>query len=909
MYERIFMQKKIRKTLVAFTGFIFVLGLASCGDNSSSAGTTSASYTYNTYLTTKPKTWNVHNWSSSDESYINSFTEMGLYDTILNDTKDGYKFVTEMASAFPVDVTKDISDEEFDQYGYNSNIDSGYVWDISLNENAVWQDGTAITADTYIDSLERQLDSDYSNFRADSFYASNLVVANAESYYKQGRETVEAAYDLLDESTGKFEDEVNVGYDGKYFINVARATPYAKGIFSNGDDETSLYTVINNRSSAASDAVELAGERIMDASRYYLWKYVDHSESQYLSDWNEVTQLSDIKEDMLKESPDIELDEFSSNEVLVRTEKGNSSTTDGTREAYSASALQEDLYTFVNGIGSGKGMTGKTWAWELPLFVTVYNDNEVDWDNVGIRKIDDYKFRFYLSQQISSLNLKFSLNSNWIVKTDLYDDLTTILPDSDSKATSYATNSVDNYMSYGPYKLTKYEFGKSFTMEKNDKWYGYTDGNHIGQYQMTAINTQIITDHNTVRQSFELGELDDFTMDKNDMSTYGNSSRKTTTYESYTQKISFNSDYESLKKRQTTGQNKTILSNKNFRKGLSLAMDRDSFASSTTAGSKGFTGLLNDLYLANVNNGEMYRNTTQGESVYESVYGDLGGDPNAAGYTTSSLDEAETGYNYAQAKYYVAKGIEEEISSTKDGHLASNDKIDIDIRVYDNTSDATISMVSFLRSAFTQVISDASASVAGSNLSLNLSATKDEDYYTTAKTGGYDLIFSTWGGAAINPYGLMQVYCDSTFDSCCEYGFKGKQDQVTLDIDSDGDGSVETKSYNAWYTKMNNDLIEPEIDESIDTESADYKAWSKIHEQKLNILAGLEAGILNRFEAVPLVARGTSSLNSYKVENATKNYISLVGYGGIRFLEFKFNDAEWAKFISDSNYSSDLYKN
>ncbi|MFA6813519.1 MAG: ABC transporter substrate-binding protein, partial [Bacteroidaceae bacterium] len=518
------------------------------------------------------------------------------------------------------------------------------------------------------------------------------------------------------------------------------------------------------------------------------------------------------------------------------------------------------------------------------------------------------KFRFYLSQQISSLNLKFALNSNWIVKTDLYDDLTKQLPDSDSKATSYATNSVENYMSYGPYKLTKYEFGKSFTMEKNDKWYGYKDGKHTGQYQMTAINTQIITDHNTVRQYFEQGKLDDFSMDKNDMATYGNSSRKTTTYESYTQKISFNSDYESLKGRQSAGQNKTILSNKNFREGLSLAMDRNAFAASTTAGSKGFTGLLNDLYLANVADGEMYRNTEQGKSVYQAVYGNLGGDPTTDGYVPSSLDEAEAGYNYAQAKYYVTKGIQEELNSDKDGHLLSNDEIDIDIRVYDNTSDTTIAMVSFLRSAFTSVISDANKALK-TNITFNLSATKDEDYYSTSKTGGYDLIFSIWGGAAINPYGLMQVYCDSTFDSCCEYGFKGKQDKVTLDIDSDGDGEVETKSYNAWYTKMNNDLIEPEIAETVSKDSEEYKEWSKIHEQKLNILAGLEAGILNRFEAVPLVARGTSSLNSFKVENATKNYISLVGYGGIRFLQFKFNDAEWAKFISDPNYSADLYKN
>ena len=41
-------------------------------------------YTYNTYLSTKPKTWNVHNWETNDESYIPAFCEMGLYDLAFN---------------------------------------------------------------------------------------------------------------------------------------------------------------------------------------------------------------------------------------------------------------------------------------------------------------------------------------------------------------------------------------------------------------------------------------------------------------------------------------------------------------------------------------------------------------------------------------------------------------------------------------------------------------------------------------------------------------------------------------------------------------------------------------------------------------------------------------------------------
>ena len=80
---------------------------------------------------------------------------------------------------------------------------------------------------------------------------------------------------------------------------------------------------------------------------------------------------------------------------------------------------------------------------------------------------------------------------------------------------------------------------------------------------------------------------------------------------------------------------------------------------------------------------------------------------------------------------------------------------------------------------------------AGEEITIGIQSQKDEDYYNTAKNGGYDLIFSTWGGAAINPYGLMQVYCDSTFDSCCEYGFKGKQNDVNIDIDANGNGTID----------------------------------------------------------------------------------------------------------------------
>lgn len=850
-------------------------------------------YTYNTYLSTKPKTWNVHNWETNDESYIPAFCEMGLYDLAFNEKRDGYVVIHELAGAMPKDVTASISDDEYDRYGYSGNLDEGFVWEIALNKDAVWENGEAIKANDYVESMKRQLDPKMVNFRADSYYASTLKLANAERYFKQGRSTIEPLFNYIDKNTGAMPSVVCE--DGKYYINLGKATPFGNSVFS-GSDEITLYTVLNQRSTTSTDAVELAAQRITDGCAYFAWKYCNH-EGDHQKDWEDITsynKLSSVKEEML--NFDMFIDEFDTKEVYARSVKDQSG------EEYAVRYTKNDLITDLKLIVSTFGHVSKDWNWKLPLFGSYYNDYQEDFSHVGIAAVDEYTIRLYLTQAVSELDLEFSLTGNWLVKVDLYDQLKQVAP-TGYITTKYATpgGGVDGYMSYGPYKLTVFESGKEMRMVRNEKWYGWTDGKHEGQFNATGIYTRIISDHNVAMQEFEAGNIDDIELNRSDMKIYGNSSRKTAAYESYTQKISFNSDWAKLKSRQSAEKgNKTILSNIKFRTGLSLAMDRNNFASQATAGSKAFTGLLNDLYLTEVSHGEMYRNTEQGKSVYTKVYGELGGDPYAAGYVPSALAESENGYNLAMATKFVAEGLQEEANSTTDGHLAANGKIGLEFRVYDTESEATQEMLAFIRSAFNKVIEEANKKL-GSSYTIEITAQKDEDYYNSAKSGNYDMIFSTWGGAAINPIGLMQVYCDKTFESNCEYGFKGKQDSTMVEIDADEDGTPESKSFNSWWTEI----------DSITENAKDYgsEAWTKQHRYILNVLAGLEAAYLKRFEAVPLVARASTSLNSFKIENGSKTYINLMGYGGLRYLTFNMDDYDWNQFIKSKEYSKDLYKN
>lgn len=913
------------KKIMLLSATTLLFGLVGCGGGSDS---TNWDYTYNTYLSSSPSKWSSHTWETSDESYIPGFCEMGLYDCILNDSKDGYEFVSEMASEMPVAIDpEDITDDEMDTYyAKTGNIDKNMVWDIKLNQAAVWEDGSAITATDYVDSMERLLSPKYANYRASSYYDGNMVLVNAENYYKQGRQTIESFYKYYDSSEGDVPDST-----GFYFLNLGIYSEYVNSVFSNADSSTTLYNVLNQFSTTSGYNIHTECERIIAAYSYYLWKSSDHASSSNKTTWDSVKSPKDVTSTLITDDAVyLDIDVFDEGFTNADGQKDTIKTLidvdgdweTGNIEEYSTEDLKDDLQACVAAIGLSRGDTGKSWSWKLPLFtyVITYDGEEIEFSDVGIKKIDDYTFRIYLTKSITALNLKFALTSNWLVNVSLYDKLTQDLG-TGSWATTYGANSVDNYMSYGPYKLTYFEADKEIKMERNDKWYGYSDGKHEGQFKMECIDTMIYSKHETALSEFFAGNLDDIDLTVTEYRTYGMSGRCTTTYESYTQKISFNSDRDKLESRQSGTENKTVLANMNFRKGLSLSMDRKSFASQATSGSKGFTALLNDLYLAENATGTSYRSTKQGQSVYNAIYGHLGGET-IDEENGEALSESAYGYNEALAAQYVALGLKEELKSDETGHIKAGDTITIEFRVYDDESENTVAAINFIQTTWSGIISKAveilqAAEVLTSDetIGFKLNIVKDQDYYTTARNGGFDMIFSIWGGAAVNPYGLMEVYCKNDFTNCCEYGFKGKQATTYIGIDADGDGSInentEYKSFDTWYSAMTDgdEYNEAKYGDDLEEGDENYEAYLEVHNKKLNVLAGLEAGIVNRFEAVPLVARGSSSLLGFKVDYATDKYVSLVGYGGVRFLEFNYTNAEWSNFCANNNNDlRDLYK-
>ncbi len=796
-----------------------VMLLSSCGSEKE------VNYQYNTYMSGSPSTWNVHTWQTNDDAVIIAYTESGLYDFVLDRDESGkatgYKIVSEMADGEPIDTAldndpnNDLTDEEVDNYAMDYNAgDSGVKWIINLNKDACWEDGTPINADTYIYSMQKLLDPAMQNYRASSFYVDTLQVANAENYFKSNRKTFEQYSKYCDEP----------GYqDADHYYSFSEPNEMVKTV-------TTEYTTL----------VEFLDDRMIPA---------------FEKDPNMFNAFQGLVTFNMIEKTDGDGNRYNGIESITLSEnqKGYKSVL-ANRNANAA--LTYLAYMF------GASTTSEIAAMTDNLTYIRYQWPAMDWSHVGLVKSGEYQLTFYLAEEIELFYMKYNLAGNWLVYEPYYEAGMT--QNGDLKITNYATKQ-SNYMSYGPYKLTHFQVGKSIILERNENWYGYKDGKHVGEYQTSRIKFSIISEHSVALQKFLKGELDDIGLTPDDMKKYGRSERLYKTQTTYSQKLTFNTDWNKLSARQTAGKNKTILSNHNFREAFSYAMDRSQFASEYTSGHVPSTVLLNNQYISDYNTNEVYRETAQGQSVSKDIYGDI-----------------QNGFSVSKAKELFTKAYNEEVNSAQTGHLEATDRVEIQILLYNTDSEASQAQILFIRNML-------KASTEGTPLEgkIDVVTRKDEDYYNTAYGGDFDCIWSIWGGMTMDPFGFMQVYTSESIK--CEYGFHPENEPLTLSKDILGENAESdvTMTYDQWRQAIATGGIYAKGD----------------HDVRLNILAALEKAIILRYETICFTSRAEAELLSYKVNFGCEDDLPLVGRGGIREMTYNYNAEEWAKIRGKLDYT------
>ena len=509
------------------------------------------------------------------------------------------------------------------------------------------------------------------------------------------------------------------------------------------------------------------------------------------------------------------------------------------------------------------------------------------WSNVGIFKTGDLEFVIVFENSVPQpeYHIPYGL-FDLLLKKGLYEDLKRYYdadgnevaadaPGAVSVATSYGT-SPETFVGYGPYTLTSLELDEKLVFERNENWWGYGDGEHYGMYQADRIVVRAIPDHGAALDAFTNGDIDYVDLRAEDLEQYGSSDGLVLIPQSYTTRLSFNTDSEKLRERGTE-----ILDNLNFRRALALAIDRAAFAEKCTAAGKVEFGLWNELYISDIFSGDSYREHDAAKDAIVKLYGLTYGEGGEYETLDAALN-AVTGYDIAEAQRLMTVAY---YQCVEDGTYTPGQAVEFDLHVY-KSGEPYEGIYEFLKTALEEA-----ARGSGFEGYVTLKMTVDEDYYNTMSAGDADMILATRGGSAESPFTMLyRCYCDDAFGGGAqnEYGFETDKVTVTMTLD----GHVFTASLRDWarWTEGSDPgacLTSDNGEETLDVFAA-YDA-----DTQCIVYAKLEYAYLANFATVSLYSQTSAAMLSQKVAYGTDRYDAKVGFGGIQYMTFNYDDAEW----------------
>mgnify|MGYP001623656268 FL=1 len=777
-------------------------------------------YTYNTYTGQLPAMWTDLGTSDAADDELIGYINSSFYEYDYEYDANGEI----VPGGFEVEYSaatklEDVTAKYAGQYGIPAGATEGQAFAITLRDDLRWDDGTPIHAEDFVYTMSQQLSPNYLFEQASNYYSGNYIIHNAQNYVMQGQENVPTSCMVI---------------AGSQYQTLV---PDSDGVLHRDTvDGATIYVALTEPSDWSTNPL----------TAYVEAGYIEGDNAELI-----MSLAEDVNED---------------GAVPMTTE------------------LQTILDEFCRANGGGYDN-----EWQEFCFY-YYTYPEMDFSEVGyFVGENENELVIAIDNTLNPLDengdlaygAAYYLQSFPLVKRDLWEKL------EDRSRTpwtnAYNTASVANSASWGPYKLTEFQAGVVYTLERNEEWYGYGLEQYALQYQTDRIVTRYIPEWNTAWQSFQLGDLDGVGLDVTVINDYRNSERAYYTPSTTTFSLQLNAQESTYEK----GKN-IMLKYKDFRQALSLSIDRDEYCAQCDPSSLAALGFLNDMYYYDVENGGVYRDTEQAKSAILNAYGAVeneDGSWTVGSVTYDDIDEAVesvTGYNLTLARELMTKAYEEAKAA---GDYTDGDSIVLTYGIQEQTANQE-RVRAFFENAF-------SAALEGTPMEGKL---KIEFYTISAATwdtqfrnGEYDISFSGFGNAAFDPFylfGASQIWDANRFAQGWD------PDSVTLTLDVKGGEGQES------YEDLTMNLTD--WDKCLQGLSGCRYNFSNYPiETKLEILAAEEAAVLQEYWGLPMFAEYSASLMSYKVDYISYEYNTFMGYGGVRYMSYNFDDTEWKAFVEE----------
>ncbi len=529
-------------------------------------------------------------------------------------------------------------------------------------------------------------------------------------------------------------------------------------------------------------------------------------------------------------------------------------------------------------------------------------------ENLGIFKNSDYEFTLVLGKSLAGFNLLYNLSGNWIVYEDLYEAGKSQIGETDAWTTNYNT-SVETSMSYGPYKLVEFQSDKHMRFEKNENWYGYTDGKHIYQdpedgliypmYQTTAIDCQVVADAATHKLMFLKGQLMGYGLQSEDFTEYRDSDYCYVTPDETIYFFIFNGYMDAIKEREASAdfdQTKfdlETLTLKSFRQAVAVTYDKEALCTAVSPARSGGYGLIGNNYIYDPETGAKYRDTDQAKKALCAFYS-----VDTSKY--ASLDDAVasiTGYDEVAAKKLYTDAYNEAIElgyiTDTDGDGKSDQTIEI-IYASSATSDFIQKTLDYLNKKMAEVLVGTPFE---GKIYFKESAPLGTAWSDTIKAGLADTVLGGWGGSALNPFSLSDLYTNPAkqFDG---KWFDSSSESFSLDVNVAGLDETPvienvTLSLKQWSDALNGATVE------VNGKSYNFGDGIADVNTRLDILAQIEYTVLMTYDYIPMLQNAGMSLLSQQVYYVIEDYNPILGRGGIAYMKYNYDETAWEAYIAE----------
>ena len=750
----------MKKLLAMLLALVMVLSLTACAGNEPaetpaepSETTPSepaevaapASYTYKSSTTALGSNWNPHTWETNVESAVLGYIESPLCTMSILDSENGvYQWVMVAAESI-TDVTAE-NQGDLTKYAVNlpegqtaEETEKGFVFEIKLNPDMKWQDGTPINADTYIYSMKQLLAPEMRNYRANLYYSGESAVAGGNTYYNSGA----PIYTAMVAPYGEGEDpdysyDLAAGIEAGHVYNNTTTTSMTLAAYS-------LDELVNSYGASAADELAAIAEEenafgyaLVTAENLETVKaLVGGCVAPFGMDW---AAMSAEEQDQM---------------------------------------LMETLWTNAGEVSE-----------------------VADYDaTVGCYKVDDYTIRYVTESQIDYNYFLTSCASNWLVYEELYeagkttegDLVTTNYGTSLETTMSYGPYKMESLQDAKQMVFVQNENYYLYQKQEDGSLYAETeylvDGEHVQAYQTTRVVIDVM-DPDAAKLAFLKGELSEWAPTADDLPTYSLSDQMYKAPETYTMSFFFNTDLDALKAMDEGmgNTNSVVLSNHSFRKAFSMAIDREEFVGATEGYIAAYS-MLNELYYYDVYNdpSSSYRNTDVAKQAIVNFYGVEYGE----GTPYADLDAAYdsiNGYNLTVAQELMKQACEELVA---DGLYVAGDPIHIRI----GWAQGALTSADNQQVTLMQKYINAAAEGSGFGPITLEGVGNIPSRYDAVPAGEYAVGYGAWGGAAFYPFRNFQCYCDPD-----QYGVNelGCWDPTTETLTLMVNGEEMTKTWQEW---------------------------------------------------------------------------------------------------------------